>query len=81
MCELLGFDPMYVANEGKVVIVVAKEDAESVAEAMRNHELGVQTSIIGEVVEAHQGKAWLETSIGGNRIIDMLAGEQLPRIC
>jgi hydrogenase expression/formation protein HypE len=81
MCELLGFDPMYVANEGKVVIVVAEEDANNVLSAMHNHEFGKNASIIGEVVAEHPGKAWLKTTIGGNRIIDMLAGEQLPRIC
>lgn len=81
MCELLGFDPMYVANEGKVVVVVAAEDAEHVLEEMQNKNYGKDACIIGEVVEEHPGKAWLNTSVGGNRIIDMLAGEQLPRIC
>jgi len=81
MCELLGFDPMYVANEGKVVMVVASKDAEKVLEALKNNDLGKEAAIIGEVVEEHLGKAWLTTGIGGRRIIDMLAGEQLPRIC
>jgi len=81
MCELLGFDPMYVANEGKLVVVLDSKDAGNVLAAMHEHELGQQASIIGEVVEDHPGKAWLNTSVGGNRIIDMLAGEQLPRIC
>lgn len=81
MCELLGFDPMYVANEGKVVIVASADDAEDIIKSMRDHELGKEASIIGEIVKEHAGKAWLNTSIGGNRIIDMLAGEQLPRIC
>jgi len=81
MCELLGFDPMYVANEGKVVIVVAPEHAENVLEALRKNDLGKEAVIIGEVVDEHKGKAWLTTGIGGRRIIDMLAGEQLPRIC
>lgn len=81
MCELLGFDPMYVANEGKIVLVVAAEDAEAVLAAMKAHEFGKDASIIGEVVSDHPGKAWLSTAVGGNRIIDMLAGEQLPRIC
>ncbi len=81
MCELLGFDPMYVANEGKVVVVVAGEDAEIVLKAMQKHEFGEDSRIIGEFVGDHPGKAWLNTIIGGNRIIDMLAGEQLPRIC
>jgi hydrogenase expression/formation protein HypE len=81
MCELLGFDPMYVANEGKVVIVVKEVDADQLVLAMRNHEYGKDARIIGEIVDDHHGKAWLQTVIGGNRIIDMLAGEQLPRIC
>ena len=81
MCELLGFDPMYVANEGKVVIVVAAEDADKVLAAMQTNEFGENARIIGEIVDEHPGKAWLKTLIGGNRIIDMLAGEQLPRIC
>ncbi|MEE4255597.1 MAG: hydrogenase expression/formation protein HypE [Bacteroidales bacterium] len=81
MCELLGFDPMYVANEGKVVVVTAGEDAENVLDAMHAHDHGKDARIIGEIVTEHPGKAWLNTAIGGNRIIDMLAGEQLPRIC
>ena len=81
MCELLGFDPMYVANEGKVVVVVARDDAEKVVSSMQKHAYGKNACIIGEVVDKHHGKAWLNTAIGGNRIIDMLAGEQLPRIC
>lgn len=81
MCELLGFDPLYVANEGKVMMVVDKDDADKVLKALRDNELGKEASIIGEVVEEHKGKAWLTTGIGGRRIIDMLAGEQLPRIC
>lgn len=81
MCELLGFDPFYVANEGKVVIAVHPDDADMVIEKMKSNEFGKKASIIGEVVDEHQGKAVLQTSIGGKRIIDMLAGEQLPRIC
>jgi hydrogenase expression/formation protein HypE len=81
MCELLGFDPMYVANEGKVVMVVPAEDADAIIQAMKAHEHAYETRVIGEIVDDHPGRAWLKTSIGGNRIIDMLAGEQLPRIC
>lgn len=81
MCELLGFDPLYVANEGKVLMVVGQEDAGTVLKTLQQHPLGSDSAIIGEIVEEHAGKAWLKTSIGGNRIIDMLAGEQLPRIC
>ncbi len=81
MCELLGFDPLYVANEGKVVMVVGEKDAEKVLETLKKNELGRRSAIIGNIVDEHYGKAWLTTGIGGRRIIDMLAGEQLPRIC
>ncbi|MCD4663988.1 MAG: hydrogenase expression/formation protein HypE [Bacteroidales bacterium] len=81
ICELLGFDPLYVANEGKVLMVVGREDAEKVLEILRKNELGKEAVIIGEIVNEHHRKAWLTTGIGGRRIIDMLAGEQLPRIC
>ena len=81
MCELLGFDPFYVANEGKIVLVVHEEDADKVIAVMKQNEFGKESTIIGEIVNAHHGKAILRTGIGGNRIIDMLAGEQLPRIC
>jgi len=81
MCELLGFDPLYVANEGKVLMVVGKDEADKVLSVLKKNELGREASIIGEVVNEHHGKAWLTTGIGGRRIIDMLAGEQLPRIC
>ncbi|MCF8234597.1 MAG: hydrogenase expression/formation protein HypE [Bacteroidales bacterium] len=81
ICEILGFDPLYVANEGKVILVVSEEDAGKALEIMQSDELGKQATIIGEIVNQHPGKAWLNTGIGGKRIIDMLAGEQLPRIC
>ncbi len=81
ICELLGFDPVYVANEGKVVMVVSNKDSEKVLAILKKDELGKESSIIGEVVDEHHGKGWINTEIGGKRIIDMLAGEQLPRIC
>jgi len=81
MCELLGFDPFYVANEGKFVMIVAAKDAEKVVTAMRNTEFGEEAAIIGEIVSAHPGKSIVTTGIGGQRILDMLSGEQLPRIC
>lgn len=81
ICELLGFDPLYVANEGKVVMVVAAHLAEQVLGKLRKHEYGKNAAIIGEIVESHPGKTWLHTTIGGKRMVDMLAGEQLPRIC
>ena len=81
MCELLGFDPIHVANEGKVVIVVAEEDAQKVLNALKKHETGNNAAIIGEITQDHIGMAWLETQVGGKRIIEMLSGQQLPRIC
>ncbi len=81
MCEILGFDPMYVANEGKVVMIVDEKDARSTIKLMNDNPLGREASIIGEIVGEHPGKGWITTGIGGKRIIDMLAGEQLPRIC
>ena len=81
MCELLGYDLMYVANEGKVIMIVAQEDSESVLIALQANPFGKDAAVIGSVVNNHPGKAWINTSIGGKRILDMLAGEQLPRIC
>jgi hydrogenase expression/formation protein HypE len=81
LCEILGFDPFYVANEGKIIVVVHPDDSQKVIDAMQKSEFGKNAAIIGKVVEDHPGKAILITEIGGKRIIDMLAGEQLPRIC
>ncbi|MBC7236070.1 MAG: hydrogenase expression/formation protein HypE [Chloroflexi bacterium] len=79
--ELLGLDPFYVANEGKLVAIVAAEDAERALEALRDHPLGSEAAIIGRVVADHVGQVALRTVLGTRRILDMLAGEQLPRIC
>lgn len=81
ICEMLGFDPLYVANEGKVVMVVGKGDAQKILAILKKHPLGKDARIIGEITETHQGIAWLETVVGGKRIIEMLSGQQLPRIC
>jgi len=81
VCELLGFDPLYVANEGKLLAFVAAEDADAVLEAMRSDQYGREACLIGEVTADHPGRVVLETRIGGRRIVDMLTGEQLPRIC
>ncbi len=81
MCELLGFDPLYLANEGKLLAIVAPGDADKVLEIIQQDEFGADAVIIGEVVAEDPGKVFLETTIGGSRIIDMLTGEQLPRIC
>ncbi len=80
-CEILGLDPLYVANEGKCLVIVAREAAEAVLAAMRAHPLGREAAIIGEVVADHPRKVILRSRIGGLRVVDMLSGEQLPRIC
>jgi len=81
VCELLGFDPLYIANEGKLLAFVKSEHAEKVLSAIRDDSCGKDASVIGEVGSSHPGKVVMETDIGGERIIDFLIGEQLPRIC
>jgi hydrogenase expression/formation protein HypE len=81
ICNLLGFDPLYIANEGKLLAFVAREAAENVLETIQKQEYGKNACIIGETVSRHPGKVFMKTRIGGERIVDMLAGEQLPRIC
>jgi len=80
-CELLGFDHLYVANEGKLVAVVAANGAEKMVGVMRRNKYGKEAAIIGEVVSEHAGRVILKTRMGASRIVDMLVGEQLPRIC
>jgi hydrogenase expression/formation protein HypE len=80
-CEILGLDPLYVANEGKLVALVAADAAEKVVRKMRKHPLGLEARIIGEAVAPHPGMVLLKTQIGGKRVLDVLLGEQLPRIC
>jgi hydrogenase expression/formation protein HypE len=80
-CSLLGLDPLYVANEGIIIAIVDGSVADALVSAMRGHEFGRHAVLIGEVAEAPSGAVLLETEIGGTRIIDMLQGEQLPRIC
>ena len=80
-CEMLGFDPLYIANEGKLLAIVGSDDADQVLEAIRQHEYGRESAIIGEVVAEPASRVLMRTSIGGTRIVDMLAGELLPRIC
>jgi hydrogenase expression/formation protein HypE len=80
-CEMLGMDPVYIANEGKLVAVVAPEEAEVVLEAMRRHPLGAKAAIIGRITAEHPGVVVARTGIGGSRVVDMQVGEQLPRIC
>jgi hydrogenase expression/formation protein HypE len=80
-CELLGFDPLYLANEGKLLAFVSREDTDAVLAAIKANTFGSHAAVIGEVVAGHEGRVIMETRIGGERIVDMLAGEQLPRIC
>jgi hydrogenase expression/formation protein HypE len=80
-CEMLGFDPLYIANEGKLVAMIAGEDAERVLSAMRATRYGEDAVIIGEITAAPAGRVLLKTTLGSTRIVDMLAGEMLPRIC
>ena len=80
-CEMLGLDPLYVANEGKLIAVVPAADAAHVLETMRGHPLGRNAADIGEVTADHPGMVLLRSVIGGDRVVQLLAGEQLPRIC
>jgi hydrogenase expression/formation protein HypE len=81
ICELLGLDPIYIANEGKLLAFVEPDYAEAVLKAIIEDDFGKDASVIGEVVSDYPGKVIMQTSIGGTRIIDMLTGDQLPRIC
>jgi hydrogenase expression/formation protein HypE len=80
-CEILGLDPLLVANEGKLVAFVAERDGARVLEAMRAHPLGREAACIGRVVDEHAGIVLLRTPIGGDRVLDLPFGEALPRIC
>ena len=80
-CEILGLDPLYVANEGKLLAIVQSNDAALALQTMREHPLGRDTQVIGEVVSEHPGMVLMKTAIGGRRVVDVLFGEQLPRIC
>ena len=80
-CEILGLDPLYVANEGKLGAIVAPEGAEAIFRKMREHPQGIEARIIGEVVSGHPGRVLAKTEIGGTRVLDVMFGEQLPRIC
>jgi hydrogenase expression/formation protein HypE len=80
-CDMLGIDPLYVANEGKFVAVVPPDEAEAAVTALRSHPLGAAAGIVGEIVEQPEGVVALRTAFGGSRIVDMLVGDPLPRIC
>lgn len=81
MCEILGLDPLYLANEGNLVAVVPADYAEAVLKVMQAHPAGLNSAVIGEVYAAPKGRVLLNTGFGGERLLDMLVGEQLPRIC
>ena len=81
VCELLGFDPLYLANEGKLLAFVSPDCVDAVLKVIRTDPCGKDAAVIGEVVKDYPGKVFMKTRIGGTRIVDMLAGEQLPRIC
>ncbi|HZL67820.1 MAG TPA: AIR synthase-related protein, partial [Candidatus Limnocylindrales bacterium] len=76
-----GLDPLYVANEGKLVAIVAADTADEIVQHMRQHPLGREAVVIGEIVADHAGMVLMKTEIGGTRILDVMFGEQLPRIC
>jgi hydrogenase expression/formation protein HypE len=80
-CEILGLDPLYVANEGKLVAIVPAEHADEIVQRMHANALGTDARIIGEVIGEHPGMVLMRTEIGGTRVLDTLFGEQLPRIC
>jgi hydrogenase expression/formation protein HypE len=80
-CELLGLDPLYIANEGKLVAVVPKKDALAVLAAMKKNKYGKSAAIIGEVTAEHPRRVVMKTALGSSRIVDMPVGELLPRIC
>ena len=81
MCEILGFDPLHIANEGKVLIVCGEEESPVILETLKSHPLGNQSVVIGKVVDDHPGKVVLKTETGGRRLVDILTGDPLPRIC
>ena len=81
VCEILGLDPMYLANEGKLVLVVPRSHRDSVLAAMKSHPAGKNASIIGEVTDKPSAVVILKTAFGTERVVDMLVGDRLPRIC
>jgi hydrogenase expression/formation protein HypE len=80
-CEILGLDPLYLANEGKIVVVAPAEEAQAALAAMRAHPLGARAAVVGRIQAGEAGRVTMRTVFGGRRIVDMLVGEQLPRIC
>jgi hydrogenase expression/formation protein HypE len=80
-CEILGLDPLYIANEGKMIAIVSEDVADEMLNEIRDHSLGSGAEIIGEVTSDNPGTVIMKTSIGSSRVVDMISGEQLPRIC
>jgi hydrogenase expression/formation protein HypE len=80
-CEILGFDPLYVANEGRFIVILPEKDVDKALEVMKNSENGKESNFIGKVTSADKGLVTMKSKIGATRIVDMLSGEQLPRIC
>ena len=80
-CEMLGLDPLYIANEGKLIAIVTREDADKILTAMKRNRYGQNAVVIGEVIAEHPGRVVMKTVLGSSRIVDMLVGEPLPRIC
>ena len=81
MCDILGFDPLYVANEGKLLVIVDKEDAEAVLNIMKKNKVGKDSVILGQAIQDGKNKLYLKTELGGKRSISMPDGELLVRIC
>jgi hydrogenase expression/formation protein HypE len=81
MCEILGYDPLFIANEGKVILVLGEKESSKILKVMKEDKLGKKSRIIGGIVDDHHGKVVLRTMTGGKRIVDIMTGEQLPRIC
>ena len=80
-CEILGLDPLYVANEGKCIVIAEREAAEGLLERMRAHPVSREAALVGEITAEHPGRVWMNSKIGGRRVVDTISGEQLPRIC
>ena len=81
VCEILGFDPLYLANEGKLVLVLPRDSVQTVLAALRAHPLGRDAAVIGQISKRAPGRVFMQTHIGGQRVLDMLVGDMLPRIC
>ena len=81
VCEMLGFDPLYIANEGKIIIIASPGDSKNILETVKKNKYGSHAQIIGEVIEDPAGRVLMKTILGSHRVVDTLRGELLPRIC